>query len=54
MWQHRFVELNQDNSSLIMAFDIDREDAWEWVDTLIQKSAWHMLHRIRQSWDDNS
>ena len=34
-WQHRFVELNQDNSSLIMAFDIDREDAWEWVDTLI-------------------
>ena len=21
---------------------------------ITQKSAWHMLHRIRQSWDDNS
>ena len=22
--------------------------------SITQKSAWHMLHRIRQSWDDNS
>ena len=21
---------------------------------ITQKPAWHMLHRIRQSWDDNS
>lgn len=48
-WDHRFLQINQKNASLIMAFDIDREDAWEWIDTLIvdgiiMRPSWRTLN----------